>query len=182
MGHFHYPRHFAVLAAAAVVLILQSRWGFFSEALLPTFAISGALHALAVVVALRAPSAWLRKCSFVALAAVLSVLILYIGILSLALFAILPANARLYMALGACSAAGAMTYGSLIRLYWVQKFSSRFILAIAAGCVLGTSFAFFARHYFPFLAGWWLAAAWWFAFSGGLWYFDTRAQDRRRVY
>ena len=182
MGHFHYPRHFGVLAAAAVVLILPSRWGFFSEALLPTFAISGALHALAVVVALRAPSPLLRKCSFVALAAVLSVLILYIGILSLALFAILPANARLYMALGVCSAAGALTYGSLIRLFWLQKFSSRFILAIAAGCVLGTFFAFFARHYFPFLAGWWLAAAWWFAFSGGLWYFDTRAQDGRRVY
>src|SRR5271156_2772371 len=53
---------------------------------------------------------------------------------------------------------------------------------VAAGCVLGTFFAFFARHYLPFLAGWWLAAAWWFAFSGGLWYFDTRAQDRRRVY
>jgi hypothetical protein len=182
LGHFHYPRHFGVLAAAAVVLILPSRWGFLSEALLPTFAISGALHALAVVVALRAPSALLRGCSFVALAAVLSVLTMYIGILSLALFAILPANARLYMALGVCSAAGGMTYGSLIRLYWLQKFSSRFILAIAAGCVLGTLFAFFARHYFPFLAGWWLAAAWWFAFSGGLWYFDTRAPAGRRVY
>jgi hypothetical protein len=180
LGHFHYPRHFGVLAAAAVVLILP-RWGFFSEALLPTFAISGALHALAVVVALRAPSTLFRKCSFVALAAVLSVLTLYVGILSLALFAVLPANARLYITLGICAAAGAMTYGSLIRLYWLQKFSSRFILAIAAGCVLGTFFAFIARHYFPILAGWWLAAAWWFAFSGGLWYFDTRAQDRRRA-
>jgi hypothetical protein len=180
LGHFHYPRHFGVLAAAAVVLILPSRWGFFSEALLPTFAISGALHALAVVVALRAPSALLRKCSFVVLAAALSALTLYIGILSLALFAVLPADARLHMALGICSAAGAMTYGSLIRLYWLQKFSSRFILAIAAGCVLGTFFAFLARHYFPFLAGWWLAAAWWFAFSGGLWNIHTRAQEMRR--
>ena len=179
MGHFHYPRHFAVLAAAAVALSALSRWGFFSEAMLPTFAISGALHALALGVALRAPAALLRKCSFVALAAVLAALTLYIGILCLELLAILPANARLYMTLGICSAAGAITYGSLIRLYWMRRFSSRFILAIAAGCVLGTFAAFFARRYLPFLAGWWLAAAWWFAFSGGLWYFDTRAPGRR---
>ena len=170
-----------MLAAAAAVFLLPSGWGFFSEALLPSFAISGALHALAVVVALRAPFTLLRKGSFVVLAAVLSGLALYIGILSLALFAVLPANARLYMTLGVCSAAGAMTYGSLVRLYWLPKFSSRFILAIAAACVLSTLLAFLARHYFPFLAGWWLAAAWWFAFSGGLWYFDTRAQGRKRV-
>lgn len=181
MGHLHYPRHFAVLAAAAVVFFLPSRWGFFNAALLPTFAISGALHALAVVVALRAPFTLLRKSAFVILAAVLSGLTLYVGILSLALLGVLPANARLYMTLGVCSAAGAMTYGSLMRLYWLPKLSSRFILAIAACCTLATLLAFLARHFFPFLAGWWLAAAWWFAFSGGLWHFDTRAPGRSRA-
>src|SRR5271168_728660 len=180
MGHFNYRRHFALLAAAAVVLFLPSRWGFFSEALLPTFAISGALHASALVCSLRAAQTLRRKCSFVLAAAALSALTLYVGILGLALFAILPANARLYMALGTCSAAGAITYGALIRLCWLRKFSSRFILAIAGGCVLATMAAFFARAYFPSLAGWWLAAAWWFAFSGSLWYFDTRAPDRPR--
>jgi hypothetical protein len=179
LGHFHYPRHFAVLAAAAVALITWRRWGFSSEALLPTFAISGALHALALGVALRAPVAPLRKCSFVALAAVLAALTLYIGILSLALFAGLPASSRLYMTLGICSAAGAISYGSLIRLYWMRRFSSRFILGIAAGCTLATLAALFARRYIPLLAGWWLAAAWWFAFSGGLCYFDTRAPGTR---
>jgi hypothetical protein len=179
LGHFHYPRHFAVLAAAAVALMSLSRWGFLSEAMLPTFAISGALHALALGVALREPVALLRKCSFVALAAVLAALTLYIGILSLGLLAVLPANARLYLTLGICSVAGAITYGSLIRLYWMRSLSSRFILAIGAGCALATIAAFFARRYLPFLAGWWLAAAWWFAYSGGLWYFDTRAPDKR---
>ncbi|HWW28806.1 MAG TPA: hypothetical protein VNY80_02240 [Steroidobacteraceae bacterium] len=173
MGHFHYARHFAVLAAAAIVLFLPGRWDFFGEAFLPTFAISGALHALALVFALRATHALLRKCAFVLAAAALSVLTLYIGILSLELFAGLPAGVRLYLALGLCSASGAITYGSLIRLFWLPEFSSRSILAIASGCVLGTLVAFLARGYFPFLAGWWLAAAWWFAFSAGLWYFDT---------
>lgn len=174
MGHFYYARHFAVLAAAAVVLFLPSRWGLFSEALLPTFAISGALHALALVFSLRASNGLLRKSAFVLAAAALSVLTLYVGILGLALFAILPASVRLYLALGTCSATGAITYGSLIRLYWLRTFSSRSILAMAVGCMLCTLLAFVARTYFPFLAGWWLAAAWWFAFSGGLWYFDTR--------
>jgi hypothetical protein len=179
LGHFHYPRHFAVLAGAAVVLLALSRWGFLSQAMLPTFAISGALHALALGVALHAPAALLRKCSFVALAAVLAALTLYIGILSLALLAVLPASARLYLTLGICSLAGAITYGSLIRLYWMRGLSSRFILAIAAGCALATFAAFLARRYFPFLAGWCLAAAWWFAFSGALWYFDTRVPGTR---
>jgi hypothetical protein len=173
MGHFHYARHFAVLAAAAIVLLLPSRWALLSAALLPTFAISGALHALALVFALRAAHAPLRKCAFVALAAALSVFTMYIGILSLELLAILPAGMRLYMTLGLCAAAGAVSYGSLIRIFWLQNFSSRSILAIALGCVLGALLAFFARGYLPFLAGSWLAAAWWFAFSAGLWYFDT---------
>jgi hypothetical protein len=179
MGHFHYARHFAVLAAAAIVLLLPGRWGLFGEAFLPTFAISGALHALALVFALRATHELLRKCVFVALAAALSVLTLYIGILSLELFAVLPAGVRLYLALGLCSASGAISYGALIRLYWLPQFSSRSILAIASGCVLGTLVAFLARGYFPFLAGWWLAAAWWLAFSGGLWYFDTHPRGGR---
>ncbi|MGO9930516.1 MAG: hypothetical protein ACLPV8_01685 [Steroidobacteraceae bacterium] len=179
MGHFHYARHFVLLAAAAILLILSSRWDLFSEAFLPTFAISGALHALALLFALRAPQALMRKCAFVLAAAALSVLSLYIGILSLELFAILPASARLYLVLALCAASGAITYGSLIRLCWIRALSSRSILAIAACCVLATCVAFFARTYFPFLAGWWLTAAWWFAFSAGLWHFDTHPQGRR---
>jgi hypothetical protein len=179
LGHFHYPRHFAALAAASLVLTVLSRSGLLRDAMLPTFAISGALHALALGVTLRAPAALLRKCSFVAIAALLAAATLYIGILSLALLAILAANARLYLTLGICSLAGAITYGSLIRLYWMKGFSSRFVLAIAAGCALATFAAFFARRYIPFLAGWGLAAAWWFAFSGGLWYFDARAPGTR---
>ena len=174
MGHFHYARHFALLAAAAIVLLLPSRWDLFGAALLPTFAISGTLHALALVLALRATHALWRKCAFIALAAALSVFTMYVGILSLELLAILPAGMRLYLTLGLCSAAGAITYGSLIRIFWLQQFSSRSILAIASGCMLATLLAFFARSYLPFVAGWWLPAAWWFAFSAGLWYFDTR--------
>jgi hypothetical protein len=177
MGHFHYGRHFKMLAAGAVVLFAASRWDPFNDPLLTTFALSGAIHATGLVLALRAPQTPLRKSLFVAIAAASSVLTLYIGIAGLVLFAVLPGNVRLYMVLGLCAVSGAITYGLLIRLFWMRTFSTRFILAIAVVCVLASFIAFFVRGFLPFLEGWWLAAAWWFAFSGGLWHFDTRRRQ-----
>jgi len=75
--------------------------------------------------------------------------------------------------LGVCSLSGAITYGSLIRWFWMRGFSSRVVLVMSVLCMLATSIAFFARTYSEFFGGWWLTAAWWFALSGGLWYFDT---------
>jgi len=103
-----------------------------------------------------------------------------LGIIGLVLFAVLPGNERLYVVLGVCSLSGAITYGSLIRLFWMRTLSSRLILAVSTLCALATSLAFLARTYFDFLGGWWLAAAWWFAFSGGLWFFDTHRDALRR--
>jgi hypothetical protein len=174
MGHFYYSRHFSVLAAATALLFLLGHWNLLNDSLLVTFALNGALHAAALVLALRAPQSLARKSVFVAIAAVLSVLTLYVGIIGLVLFAVLPGNERLYVVLGVCSLSGAITYGSLIRLFWMRKFSSRLILALSIVCLLATSLAFLARTYADSLGGWWLAAAWWFAFSGGLWFFDTR--------
>jgi hypothetical protein len=174
MGHFYYPRHFSVLAAATAILFSLGHWNLLNDSLIVTFAINGALHASSLVLALRAPDKILRKFSFIAIAAILSILTLYVGIIGLVLFAVLPGNERLYVVLGVCSLSGAITYGSLIRLFWMRTFSSRLILGMSILCVLATSLAFLARTYADFLGGWWLAAAWWFAFSGALWYLDTR--------
>ena len=174
MGHFHYARHFSVLAAATVILFLLGHWSLLNDSLIATFVINGTLHAYALVLTLRSPESLARKSAFIAIAAVLSVLTLYVGIIGLVLFAVLPGNERLYVVLGVCSLSGAITYGSLIRLFWMRNLSPRLILAMSALCVLTTSLAFFARTYSEFLGSWWLAAAWWFALSGGLWYFVTR--------
>jgi hypothetical protein len=174
MGHFYYPRHFSVLAAATVTMFLLGHWSLLNDSLIVTFALNGVVHAAALVLALRAPQSLARKSTFIAIAAVLSVLTLYVGIIGLVLFAVLPGNERLYVVLGVCSLSGAITYGSLTRMFWMRNFSSRLILAMSILCVLATSLAFLARTYADFLGGWWLAAAWWFAFSGGLWYLDTR--------
>ena len=179
MGHFNYGRHFSVLGAATVVLFLLQHWDLLSDSLLASFAVNGALHALSLALTLRAAQSILRKLAFIAGAAALSVFTMYIGIIGLVLFAVVPGNERLYMALGLCSLSGAITYGSLIRIFWVRKFSPRCILGLAFICLLTTSLAFFLRAYCEALGGWWLAAVWWFAFSGGLWFFDTHPDALR---
>jgi hypothetical protein len=176
MGHLHYARHFGVIAAATVILFFLGHWSLLSDSLIVTFAINGALHASAIVLTLRAPESLSRKSIFVAIAAALSVLTLYVGIIGLVLFAVLPGTERLYVVLGVCSLSGAITYGSAVRMFWMRKLSSRLILGMSALCVLVTSLGFFARTYNASLGNWWLAAVWWFAFSGGLWYFDTRRE------
>ena len=174
MGHFYYARHFGVLGAATVVLFLLRFWDLISDSLVVSFAISGALHACALVLALRSPQSLLRKFCFIALAAALSVFTMYVGIAGLVLFAAVPGNQRLYAVLALCSLSGAITYGSLIRMFWVRNLSARLVLAVALLCVAATSLGFFAKTHADFLGGWWLAAAWWFAFSGALKFFDTR--------
>jgi hypothetical protein len=180
VGHFKYARHFSLLGAATVVMFLLSHWDLLSDSLLASFAINGALHALSLSLALRAPRNYLPKLAFIAIAAALSVFTMYVGIVGLVLFAAVPGNERLYMVLGLCSLTGAITYGSLIRIFWIRKFSPRLILGLAFLCLLATSLGFFARAYSEALGGWWLTAAWWFAFSGGLWFFDTHPDALRQ--
>ncbi|HEX3948542.1 MAG TPA: hypothetical protein VHW95_01685 [Steroidobacteraceae bacterium] len=173
MGHFHYARHFGVLGAATVVLFLLGHWNLLADSLVGSFAINGALHAGALALTLRSPQSLLRKACFIVLAAALSVFTMYVGIVGLVLFAAVPGNARLYLVLGLCSLTGALTYGSLVRMFWIRRFSARLILAMAFLCLPAASLGFFARTYSDFLGGWWLAAVWWFAFSGALCFFDT---------
>lgn len=179
MGHFNYARHFGVLGAAAMALFLLQYWDLLGDSLLASFALNGALHAMSLSLALRSPQRMARKSAFIALAAAFSVFTMYVGIAGLVLFAVVPGNERLYMVLGLCSLTGAITYGSLIRMFWIRKFPPRCILAMAFLCLLATSLGFFIRSYSEALGGWWLAAVWWFAFSGGLWFFDTHPDALR---
>jgi hypothetical protein len=181
LGTFHYARHFGLLAAATVIVFLLGHWSLLSESLFAVFAINGALHAASLALTLRTPQSLARRLVFIAIAVALSVLTLYIGIICLVLFAVLPGNERLYVVLGVCSLSGAITYGSLIRIFWVRSFSSRVVLVMSVLCMLATSLAFFARTYSDFFGAWWLTAVWWFALSGGLWFFDTHSDALRRT-
>lgn len=180
MGHFNYARHFGVLGAATFVIFLLAHWDLLNDSLIVSFAINGVLHATALVLTLRSPQTMPRKLAFIALAAALSVFTLYIGITGLAFFAVLPGTGRLYAVLALCSASGAITYASLTRMFWLGKFSSRLVLAMAFFCLVATCLAFFVRSHVDFLGGWWLAAAWWFAFSGALYFFDAHPDSLNR--
>lgn len=172
MGHFHYARHFAALGVGTVLIFLLGHWDLLSDSLIVSFGLNGALHAITLAMTLRAAQSIWRRLAFVVFAAALSIFTMYVGITGLVLFAVLPGNERLYAVLGLCAVTGAITYGSLTRLFWLGKFPSRIIVLMALICLLAAWLAFFLRGYLD-LGGWWLAAAWWFAFSAGLWFFDT---------
>jgi hypothetical protein len=172
MEHFNYRRHFILLAGAIAALAALNQFDLYGNAFF-AFAINGALHAGVLIASLRASDTVLRKCLFVAIASVLSILSLYVGIIALVLLAVLPDNTRLPAVLAICSAAGAITYGSLIRIFWIRKLTSRHVLAIAMVCVLAVLPAYFAKLNFQ-LGLWWLVPAWWLAFSCSLWLFDLK--------
>jgi hypothetical protein len=135
-----------------------------------SFALYGALHASALVLALRMRQPFWRRCVFIFAAAGLSLLTLRAGPVGMRLFGALPGNGAFYAALGVSAAMGAAAYGILIRLFGLCALTVISIVVIAAGCVLATYGAVFTLTHFHSLGRWWLAVFWWYAFSGGLWY------------
>ena len=148
----HYARHWLLLGCFTVVLAVLNRLHLFDRPF-ASFAMYGALHALALVLALRSPKPLCRKCLFVAIAAFLSMVTLCVGI---------------------AGRPRALTYGILIRLCWVRTLTWGWLATISSSCMLATFLAFFTLNQFPLLGRWWLAALWWYTLSGGLWLCEKR--------
>jgi hypothetical protein len=172
--HLYYQRHFILLGCGITMLAAISLLNLYGDAFF-AFAINGALHASVLIASLRAADTLVRKCLFVAISAVLSIFALYVGIVALVLLAVLPDNARLPAVLAICAASGAVTYGSLVRIFWIRNLRPRSILAMAMVCMLVILPAYFAKIYFQLPGMWWLVAIWWLAFSCSLWLFDLKA-------
>ena len=166
-----YPRHFLLLTGLGLWLAVITRLHLLSN-LDASFALYGAFHASALVLSLRAAGSMARRCGFIAVAAVLCVLTLHIGMLAMHGLAGLSGNGGLYAALGLSAAAGAVTYGLSMRLFGLYRLTPGALSLIAAGCVLATYAAFFTLANVHSLGRWMLAVAWWYAFSGGLWFWD----------
>lgn len=173
MAQIHYPRHFLLLGAFSVLLAVISRLRLLTS---PdaSFAVYGALHAVAVVLSLGRRSGW-PQCLFIVLAAGLCVMSLYVGMWVMHLLGGLPGNIGLYAALGIGAWTGAVTYGISIRLWQIHRFNRRSLAMTGIGCVAATYAAFLTLGYFHSLGRWWLPVLWWFAFSGGLWYRDRHS-------
>jgi hypothetical protein len=173
MDHFRYPRHFLLLTCFSILLSVMSRLHFLSD-LSVSFALYGALHASALVLALRARHPIGQKCLFIAVAAGLSALTLYVGIVGMHLTATLPGNVGLYTVMAFSALTGAVSYGVLILIFRMFDLNAVSIAVIAVGCTLATYVAAYTLAHSHFLGRWWLAVLWWYAFSAGLWYYDRR--------
>jgi hypothetical protein len=173
MNHFLYPRHFALLACFSVLLGIASGLHLAGN-ISASFAAYGALHASALVFALRSRHPIRRKCLFIAVGAALSVLALRVGTFVGQLTGTLPGSFNFYWLLALSAATGAVTYGLSIRLIGIHTLTVRALAAIAVACLSATCIGGITVRHFHFLGPWWLAVVWWHAFSAGLWYFDQR--------
>jgi hypothetical protein len=162
--YFNFKRHFLLLGGAIIVLGCLSLLPLYEHALFAS-GVNGALHALTLVAALQAAATALRKSMFVLIAAALSILTLYVGIISLVALSILPDAQRLPAVIAIGSLCGAITYGSLVRIFWVRGIRSRVILGLAAVCAGATLIGYVLKLRFDLPGLWWLAAIWWLAFS-----------------
>lgn len=164
MTPFDYRRHFRLLAAAIVMLALLDRLPIYENAVFASAA-NGAMHAVSVVGSLRVAATALRKLLFVAVAAALSIMTLYVGIITLAALSILPNSQKLPAVIGIGAMTGAITYGSLVRLCWNRAIRPRAILGLATVCALTTVGGYFLKLKFQWDGMWWLAVIWWLTFS-----------------
>lgn len=163
-GVFDYRRHFLFLAGAIVILGCLSRLPLYDDALFAS-AVNGALHACVVVSSLQATATALRKLIFVVLAAALSIMTLYVGIIVLGALCILPNSQRLPAVIGTAAMTGAITYGSLVRSFWMRGVRPRTILGLATFSALATVGGYFLKLKFNLEGMWWLAVIWWVTFS-----------------
>ncbi len=147
-----------------MILGCLSRLPLYGNALFAS-AVNGALHACAVVSSLRVTASAPRKLLFVVLAAALSIMTLYVAIIVLGALSILPNSQRLPATIGIAAMTGAITYGSLVRLFWIRGVRPRTILGLAMFCVLATLGGYFIKLKFNWDGMWWLAVIWWVTFS-----------------
>jgi hypothetical protein len=172
MDHLHYARHFLLLTCFSILLGVMTRLRFAMD-LVASFALYGALHAAALLLALRARQPFWRCVLFIALAAALSAMTLRAGLFAGQRSGILG-NIALYAVFGLSAMVGALTYGFLIRRVGIFDLTLRELALISCACTLAADTAYVTLARTPSLGRSWLAVLWWFAFSGGLWYCDRR--------
>ena len=167
-AQLHYARHFALLASIAGLLAVTTVWRA-PAGIDIAFASYGAFHAGSLTASLRSPPSHWRRVMFVVAAAVVSVLATHAGI---AFFWSVRGFSQImfFTAIAVSSIAGAVAYGLLLRS--VLDFRFPIVgMAMAPAVSAPAALAAYAAGGLNQL-GLWVAVAWWFAFSGWLWYAD----------
>jgi hypothetical protein len=137
MAILNYPRHFVLLAGAAAVLALglavHPPWAPVPDHLFILFGVSGALHAGAVVLALRKRAPWTSRVGFVVAATALSTAA-PLGGLGLAGLLHLDVVTTVFVALAFTSAFGAVSYWLLVRSLWAPCLSRWSLVTTIVAC------------------------------------------------
>jgi hypothetical protein len=113
-----------------------------------------------------------RQCAFVAIAAGLSVVAVRVGVYAGRWPTNPSAGVGLYSVFALASVVGAVAYGIVVTLFGYARLTPVSLAVIALACAAATACAVFILGHAHFLGPWCLAVLWWYAFSGGLWYFD----------
>jgi hypothetical protein len=177
MGILYYFRHFGLLACLAAVLAATRRWSP-AIGIVATFGIYGALHASLLAVTLRARQPTGRRLRFVVIAASLSMLSVALGLGASRFIRGSMGMAQLALLLSLSSGIGAATYASLIRRFFGARLTRSAMVTVVLGCVVATLAVLLSGIYLNG-GGLWVAVAWWFAFSLGVWFYDGRSAVHR---
>jgi hypothetical protein len=176
---FNHARHFALLTAIAVALVITGRWGI-SPGIGSEFALYGGLHAASLTLSSRDRQAPARQLLFIAAAALLSSLTVRLGISGFRWAPRLSLGTGHYVPILVivCSGLGALAYGALIGRLFDTRWSRGALGATALACALTSVAAFLVCRRYQAARGLWLAIPWWYAFSAALALADS-ARARR---
>lgn len=172
-----YPRHFVLLVGATAVLALglstQSVWAPAPGRLVVLFGLSGALHAIAVVLALQEEATWRRRVGFVLAATGLSIAAPLAG---LGLAALLQLNMGLtvFTAVALASGFGAVSYWLLVRRLWAPFLSRGSLILTIAACEVAMLVTGLATTVVRVPRDPLAPALWWLGFSVALYIADRR--------
>jgi hypothetical protein len=173
MVTLHYTRHFILLICVAATLAATSPWHP-SYGPVASFGLYGVLHSSTIVLSLRVQQAVWRKLLFVAIAASLSMLMVMVSLYGGRFMGTLPGTVGPFLLLALSSGLGAASYAALVRRFWIADLPLRAFVSITLGCVLVTAVGLMSEILLQAVGGLWLAIAWWFAFSAGIWYHEVR--------
>ena len=177
MAVLNYPRHFVLLVGAPAVLsfglVAQPVWAPAPDRLVVLFGLSGALHALAVVLALEEDAPWLSRAGFVVAATVLSIAA-PLGGLGLAALLQLNMVLTVFVALALASAFGAVSYWLLVRRVWAPFLSRGSLILTIAACEVAMVITALTTTVVPVPRDPLAPALWWLGFSVSLYIADRR--------
>ena len=177
MTTLNYPRHFVLLVGATAVLALgllvQPPWAPVADRLFVLFGLSGALHAVTVVLALQGEASWGVRVGFVAAATALSVAA-PVGGLGIASLLQLNMVLTVFVALALASAFGAVSCWLLVRGFWAPFLSRGSLVTTIAACEVAMFFTVMAGNVLQIPRDPLAPALWWLGFSIALCIADRR--------